>query len=657
MKIAQRIHFKQIHTDEAYSLLVDFLERHRGCFDELTIFDGYCHHGAIPMEELRENAVILGKRITDLKKRGFASVGINVHCTFGHIDEGYTIYGQPFHPMVGYKGDLSLACFCPEHEDRKAFLREKYAMYAKLKPDFIWVDDDVKFFWNGVKFACFCPKCMDRFNKKMGTDYTRETLVAAMEQPDAVELRAAWVQDIRDRMTDLFKMVREAVHTVDPTIKLGFQTQHQGWSTYNAMDYETWLTELHGCKGRPGEGYYDDKNPTGVITKALSCARQASEYPACVTDVQYEIEDFPNYSPLQKSVRINMDEMTLAIAQGLNGVLVNSFSADEVVSIRELDGMYDTMLTMRADWDKMELFARQMQGVGFYPAVSAKYDQRRPLHNGQSFFTTYDEASNHNVMQTYSLSHIGLPLTMDKENCYGAVFTGDLSDGFTYEELLGFLKKSVIMDADAAMAFARRGLEKYIGVKVGAEHVDGVEECFTDHPVNEGVVGYRRDVRPAFYGKGGRALEALNDAVQPISHLRSLKDEVLGVGACLFENELGGRVCVLGYAAFHKIDSYARLRQMRKVAAWLARKEQTIMYGTGLASQFIRTNGRQTMATVLNMSMDVAKPAEYSILGAKTARCLHNGEETQLIAREENGYGIFMLPQLLPFETVTLLAE
>lgn len=656
MKIAQRIHFKQLHTDEAYALLVDFLERHRECFDELTIFDGYCHHGAIPMEELRENAAILGKRIADLKSRGFKSVGINVHCTLGHIDEGYTIYGQPFHPIVGYKGDLSLACFCSEHEDRKAFLREKYAMYAKLQPDFIWVDDDVKFFWNGVKFGCFCSKCMERFNKRMGTAYTRETLVEAMEQPDAVELRAAWVLFVRDRMTDIFVLVRDAVHAVDPKIELGFQTQHQGWSTYNGMDFETWLTEL-GCKGRPGEGYYDDKTPTGVVTKALSCARQASEYPACVTDVQYEIEDFPNYSMLQKSVIINMDEMTLAIAQGLNGVLVNSFSPDEVVSIRELDGMYDTMGIMRSDWDKMELFGRGMQGVGFYPALSAKYDQRRPLHNGETFFKTYDEAPKHNVLQTYPLCHIGVPLTMDKENCYGAVFTGDLPDGFTDDELMGFLKKSVIMDADAAIAFARRGLEKYIGVRVGAEHVDGVEECFSDHPVNEGVVGYRRDVHPAFFGNSGRALEALNDKVQPISYLRTLKDEILGVGACLFENELGGRVCVLGYAAFHKIDSYARLRQMRKVASWLAREEQTVMGTTSLASQFVRTNGKQTMATILNMSLDVCKPAEYAILGAKTARCLQNGQETTLEARVENGYGIFTLPQLLPFETVTLLAE
>lgn len=656
MKIAQRIHLRQLQSEETFRSLVDFLLRHRSCFDELTLFDGFCHHGAIPMEELREVAAVMKKRIAELHKLGFSSVGINVHCTLGHIDEGYTIYGQPFQPIIGYRGDASLGCFCPENEARKAFLREKYAMYAATGADFLWVDDDVKFFWNGVKFGCFCPDCMARFNRKMGTDYTRESLVAAMEQPDAVELRAAWVQDISDRMRDLFTLVYEAVHAVNPQVQLGFQTQHQGWSTYNGMDYPVWLEALHGCKGRPGEGYYDDKTPTGFLTKALSCARQASEYPDFVTDVQYELEDFPNYSPLQKSVRINLDELTLAMAQGMNGVLVNTFPADDTVNVRELDNMYDQMAVLRTDWDKMESFARGMHGVGFYPALSSKYDQRRPLHNGQSFFTTYDEAMNHNVMRTYPLCHIGIPLTMDVDHAYGAIFTGDLPDGFTDEQLLGFLKKSVILDAEAALAFERRGLGQYLGVRVGEEVVDGIEEYFIDHPVNEGVVGYRRDVRPAFYGTGGRLLHALCDQVQPISLLRTLKDEPLGIGASLYENELGGRVCVLGYAAYHKIDSFARLRQMRKVTAWLARTELTAMGSTSLAAQFVRSNGSETMATIVNLSLDVAEPSEYRILGAKTARCLYLGQETTCTAREENGFGVFTLPRLLPFETVTLLA-
>ena len=657
MKISQRVHYKQIATDSAYATLVAFLEKHRSCFDELAIFDEYSHHGAVPLAQLQKNTDVIALRIADLKRRGFQNVGINVHCTMGHIEEGYSVFGQPFQGVVGYKGDVSGACFCNEYEDRKKFLWDKYVMFAKAKPDFIWVDDDVKYFWNGVRFACFCPKCMERFNRKMGTAYTRETLVAEMEQPDSTALREAWCRDIRDRITELYTLLRRAVDSVDPTIPMGLQTQHQGWCTYNTMDYETWFQALRSTKGRPGEGFYDDRNPIEVVTKALSCARQVAEYPDCITDTQYELEDFPNYSLLQKSVRINLDEMTLAIAQGLGGVLLNTFPADDVVTIRELDPLYTAIGKMRRDWDKMEPFARGMHGWGFYPAVSRNYDIRRPLHDGETFFDTYESNPRHNVLSTYTLAHIGIPLTMDAAHACGAVFTGDLADGFTQEELLGFLKRSVILDAAAAQAFIRHGLGEYIGVTVGQEYMDGVEECFTDHPVNEGVAGYLRDVRPAFFGKGGWSLIPQSPKVQVISRLHSLTGQPLAAGACLYENSLGGRVCVLGYAAFSKIDSFARLRQMRRVAQWLAGKTWTVMESTGLAAQFLRTNGSRTMATVINLSLDSAPPSDYGILGAKYVRCLRDGEEQVLPVSHQNGYGMVKLPGLAPFETVTLLAE
>lgn len=656
MKVSQRVHYKQICTDKAYEELVAFLEKHRNCFDELAIFDEYSHHGAVPLEDLQKNADIIAVRIADLKRRGFQNVGIDVHCTMGHIEEGHTIFGQPFQGVVGYRGDVSGACFCNEYEDRKKFLWDKYVMYAKAKPDYIWVDDDVKYFWNGVKFTCFCPKCMERFNRKMGTSYTRETLVAEMEKPDAIALRAAWTQDICDRMTELYTLLRQAVDSVDPSIPLGLQTQHQGWSSYNLMDFESWFTALRSNKGRPGEGFYNDRNPLGVVTKALSCARQAAEYPAFVTDVQYEVENFPNYSLLQKSIRINLDEITLAIGQGMNGVLLNTFPADDVVSVRELDQLYNAYSVMRQDWDKMVAFAAGMHGWGFYPAVNRLYDTRRPLHDGESFFKLYS-GSRHGVTNTYPLARIGIPLTMEPEHACGAVFTGDLADGFTKEELLGFLKKSVILDAAAAKAFIRRGLGEYIGVQVGQEYMDGVEECFTDHPVNEGVVGHVRDVRPAFFGKGGWALIPQDPKVQVISQLHSLVGEPLEAGACLYENSLGGRVCVLGYAAFSMIDSYARLRQMRRVARWLARENLTEMSSTNLAAQFLRTDGKNTMATLINLSLDPMEATAYSVRGAKTAKCLKGGQETLLPVKQEDGYGVMTLPALAPYETVTVLIE
>jgi hypothetical protein len=96
---------------------------------------------------------------------------------------------------------------------------------------------------------------------------------------------------------------------------------------------------------------------------------------------------------------------------------------------------------------------------------------------------------------------------------------------------------------------------------------------------------------------------------------------------------------------------------MRRVAQWLAGKTWTVMESTGLAAQFLRTNGSRTMATVINLSLDSAPPSDYGILGAKYVRCLRDGEEQFLPVSRQNGYGMVKLPGLAPFETVTLLAE
>ncbi|MDR2072382.1 MAG: hypothetical protein LBP60_02990, partial [Spirochaetaceae bacterium] len=326
MKLAQRLPYHSWRQDEGFKKILDFCLSYSDCLDELTFLTNYIHYGYYPLDAVREDCGILEKRIAAFRENGFSSVGINELVTVGHINEGYAYNKSPFAPITGFDGQESKTCFCPSHEDMKQYIAEKYRILARTKPDFIWVDDDIKYFWNGVKFGCFCNTCMARFNKIAGTHYDRETLVKAMNKPDAVELRGVFVQDISDKISELLGIIKDAILGVDPRIKTGFMTQHQGWSTFNGMSFSDWFPALGAVKGRPGEGYYDDGIPENVCIKALSAARQASEYPPSVRDVQYEVESFP-YHLFQKSRLITLDECTLAMASGMNGVLLNTIKA------------------------------------------------------------------------------------------------------------------------------------------------------------------------------------------------------------------------------------------------------------------------------------------------------------------------------------------
>jgi len=137
------------------------------------------------------------------------------------------------------------------------------------------------------------------------------------------------------------------VRQVNPALRLGFMTQHQGWSTYNGMDFEAWFGALGAVKGRPGEGFYFDTVPDDVLNKALSTSRQACEYPDTVNDVQYELENFP-YHNWQKSDRIVLAEMGMTFAQGMNGVLLNNCHMQ--LGFDGQGPLYDAMRAVKSNW-------------------------------------------------------------------------------------------------------------------------------------------------------------------------------------------------------------------------------------------------------------------------------------------------------------------
>jgi hypothetical protein len=65
---------------------------------------------------------------------------------------------------------------------------------AQAAPDFIWVDDDIRMQMHGISWACFCPICIEIFNRTTGNTLTREEIVAAFDRPEDDSIRKAWVE-------------------------------------------------------------------------------------------------------------------------------------------------------------------------------------------------------------------------------------------------------------------------------------------------------------------------------------------------------------------------------------------------------------------------------------------------------------------------------
>lgn len=656
MLLEHRIQYNSLANEESWANLKKFLAKYRDCFDSLSLVDDLYHYAWHDRAHNEQVAELFGRRIAELRQMGFASVGIDNMATLGHIEEGYTCRPQPLPPMVGYDGSVSRTCLCPNDPACREHIAEEYALYAAQHPDFLWIDDDVKVHTNGIRFGCFCPGCVSKFRERYGHGYAdRESLAAALDEPANAQLRRDWVSFVSDTIDSLFAMIERTVHGIDPAIEMGFETMRQSWSTYNGEDFHRWFGTLKAKKARPGEGTYDERDPFALCVKALDTAQQAEAYPDSVRDRLYEVENFP-YFRYQKSARFLTSELALAAAQGMNGSLVNLLKLEDHPDFTDSEAWFDALRANRRQWDALCDFTAPLRGNGFWPAISRHYDAVRPLHEGDSFFRYTYERRDNDLTRTYNLVAAGFPLTADRGGACGAVFIGDMVNGFTDEELIDFLRGGVLMDGNALRALHARGLGGYAGVEVARIASDGIFERYNlDEPMNEGVYDRVRDIRLAFWNDEGCALRAIREGVRELTWMENYAGERLGIACSAYENELGGRVCVLGYGAFERVDSVSRQLELRRIAEYLSGGTLAVTRREpGRLAHFVRSDGARTSAAFVNLYLDDQPPTKVALRGMKRAwQLMPDGARRALELRG----GEVELPAIRPFETIVVIAE
>lgn len=678
MKLGVRLHWHNLMDDEGYKVLMDFCDEYKEQIDELSLFTHYTLAGYVPASEDDATCKVLAKRIADLRARGYKNVGLNMLSTIGHGD-------QPFAPMtdmpgmVGHDGYTSICCPCPTSDEFKAYTVRRYKQFSELKPDFMWVDDDNRFYHTGALYPCFCDRCIRIYNERYGHDFgSREELVAAIEVPENIPVRRDWIQFVEDRICDTFALVAKTVHSVDPNIETGYMSTGMldgSFQTYNGQAFHHYLTALEAKKGRPGTTIFNDRCPMDLMVKPMVMAFQSEDYPEQIRDIVYEHENYP-YPTYHKAHVWETAECTLALANGANGVYANTMDDRSIYCLDESRPFFNIIRRKRAMWDAMTKFSSESHAYGFYAAHNRNYDKRRPLKFGESFFTEYNgwarknwtqESGNHDVRHALTLSEIGLPMTMNTKYAIGAVLAGDLVDGFTDDELKEMFKGGVMLDGYALRALEARGLGELTGVKLvqfwnGPYH----EHLNLKEDVNRGILCEFRDTRQYAQEFGGISgditVEPLNDRVRVVSWLDGfVNGDEKGICSTLYENELGGRVWVMGYSAFTMVDSFTRRRQVANIADWMSHgKLRAKLVTDCLAACYIREgedNG--CMVTIASLSMDGITNPQIAVYGAKEATFLgDDGKFEKLCGTADGDYAVFTLPHdIAAFDTAVIIAK
>ncbi|MFC1451721.1 hypothetical protein ACFLSJ_00065 [Verrucomicrobiota bacterium] len=570
LRLSWRIGLHMSRPDDAFESLRELLLKHRNVVDEVAFFETISHHLYLPLEFFRENADVFRRRIATLKSDGIPSVGINVLTTIGHVNEGWDVFDPlPFQAMIGHDGAVSKSCACPNTPEMRDYVAAKYALFAGINPDFIWVDDDIRMQNHGVGYGCFCPTCLDIFSKTTGKSFDRESLVKELDSPEGGASRQAWVEQNARSIESLLAHVERAIHDVNPDIRTGLMTAGVEWTTYSGQAFDRWFPALKACKARPGGGFYSDERPIDMFHKALSTARQCVLLPDDVSDRQYELENFP-YSSLDKAVTTVVNECTLALAAGCNGVAFNALGMWEPNdrTFNEKEPLMRRVAQARPFWEAFVAHAADHPLSGLWPAWHSRLLAGRAIEEGEGWL---DWSPFHEIAMPNLLGRLGLPVCAERPG-NGVVLSGHVAEVFGDEELRQMLAGPVLMDAFALEILTQRGLEDLCGVRLAGWLDNGVAERLTDDPLNGSLAGQLRDIRAEFWNdafmKSAR-LEPRGEGVRVLSVLETYLGERRGPCVTAFENALGGRVVVMGHSPWRFLG--AKREQIMNVADWAMR--------------------------------------------------------------------------------------
>jgi hypothetical protein len=652
--VSFRIGPAQSLPEARFRRLLDMLERYRGVTDEISFFTADTH-APLPLDVFQERVKILSERMRLARERGYGA-GINILATMGHHEENLenSLRGN-FTPVTDIDGRVCRGSYCPNDENLRRYVREIYRAAAAAEPDFIWIDDDVRLAGHmPLHLTCFCDNCLAIFEKETGMKHTRESFKRAVNDgpvEEKLRLRAAWLEHNRNTIARLFRLIEETVHEARPGLPLGFMT---GDRFFEGNDFTALAKILAGprhapVRWRPGGGFYQDTNTAELAGKSHDIGRQVAALPGEVVVIQSEIENFP-YQRLKKAGSIVVLEACSHIAAGSTGAAFNVLSLYE----EPLDEYEPLVAEIRRARPFLDLLTRTL-GRSAIAGIRTFWNDNSYAAVNLSAGSWFDPAA---VLPSHEIYDIGLPASYADKQASVVILGKENVSALSQREMESVLSRGVYMDAAALQKLNDMGFRDLTGFQAaGSEDADRIEK-FTDHPLNGAFAGRRRDGRQSFLGwrvpaysliptdRNARVLSGLIDyagkAVAPCT---------MGV----FENRLGGRICVAGYYPFTFLENLSKSSQIKAVFRWLS-KDTLPGYIASLhkVNLWVREpNDGKVALALTNSSFDEARDLVLMLRAEGRTATIYDMScaPTTIRSTESDGpYRKFVIPSVPPWQ-------
>lgn len=586
-----------IDTDHVDQICEDVISQQQQGVSSIAMFMMYfAPEGtpAVPKAQIQCERFDLFREKLD--KAG-AKYGVLVQSTMGHITIPPTPHAFQTTISVVDGFNRQSTC-CPLDNQFKQYLKEQMKILASRNPAIIMLDDDLGTLYRANLRGCACPLHLAEFNKRAGTDFTREELyeklTSGTEEGKRYEQIFAKLQG--DSIVDLVKAMREGIDEVNPSI----QGAVSGILGNYWLEFSDKTAEAFAGKGNKkmirlnGGIYCSDTAKWFSMSKAR--ASHMMHYAGKENTIFLaETDTCPHnrYATPASKLNAHYTSLLLEGAKGAKHWLTRSaFEQESGKAYRKILSKYSK----------------------FHQAVADLYDDLKPVGARIPLFgkINYGFSSTRKGVHPFPwsscvLERLGLPTYFSAQQG-GAVFVDDyLPEMLTKEELDPIFKGTVIMTAQAANTLNQMGYGKYIGVSarpwqgksIGTEIINGIK-CSVPASRQELVIE--------------------NDKVKVLSYIYHTEmgkaPEKLFPAVTSFENELGGITYVFcGTPDTHfnyYAGAFAFLNQTRKaqIVEMLKAQNNLPVYYPEDGDLYMRagylSNGELLVAS-FNTSLDVVE--------------------------------------------------
>ena len=443
--------------------------------------------------------------------------------------------------------------FCPLDPDFREYIRKSTAGLFKSKPDFIIFDDDTRLYIQN-QVECFCPRHVDYFNRKYGTNYSQSELQNVMKNAkDGDEILRKFAIARRETLVGYISMIRAEIDKVNPAAT--------GIYCTNSLHLNDMVHYTHAAAGknksamRTANGAYLERSLRDIVFKNVNCSNMVALHRDKIDEILDESDTCP-HSLFSKSAHTMNMHIIFGLLQGLDGGklwIANTrfYDPEPIKKYSQVIGKHQGLYR--------ELH-RTLKGVTWHGAQRSVPDPANDPHP--------EFPGMFNRLQEWDkvFGVFGLPYRSGKAGVKGVHYLcGGQIKFYNNSDLERFLSEGCILDAAAAAELAKRGFSSLVGVVP--------EELTAKISAGEWLKGENYPIR-VFGTKQYKLIAAdKNNLPEYISEFRdqeyyqSVETKKVCDGAAVFKNAVGAVIVTVPFEICDSRISIVPERQnyMRKI--------------------------------------------------------------------------------------------